>query len=101
MSIYLFTNVYYYVFIENVSAPIPRPIPAYDNIWKKEAIFSVTPMAAGAASVGGERKIQAIIVLSFDHQVCFFNEYPWEAKRSAIFTQERSQEGEKHGFLYA
>ena len=31
----------------------------------------------------------------------FFNEYPWEAKRSAIFTQERSQEGEKHGFLYA
>ena len=58
-------------------------------------------MAAGAASVGGERKIQPIIVLSFDHQVCFFNEYPWEAKRSAIFTQERSQEGEKHGFLYA
>ena len=31
----------------------------------------------------------------------FFNEYPREAKRSAIFTQERSQEGEKHGFLYA
>ena len=29
----------------------------------------------------------------------FFNEYPREAKRSAIFTQERSQEGEKHGFL--
>ena len=33
--------------------------------------------------------------------VCFVNEYPREAKRSAIFTQERSQEGEKHGFLYA
>ena len=31
----------------------------------------------------------------------FFNEYPREAKRSAIFTQERSHEGEKHGFLYA
>ena len=30
-----------------------------------------------------------------------FNEYPWEAKRSAIFKQEWSQEGEKHGFLYA
>ena len=30
----------------------------------------------------------------------FFNEYPWEAKQSAIFRQERSQEGEKHGFLY-
>ena len=30
----------------------------------------------------------------------FFNEYSWEAKRSAIFTQEQSQEGEKHGFLY-
>ena len=81
-------------------APIPRLIPA-DHIWKKEAIFSVTPMAAGAASVGGERKIQAIIVLSFDRWVCFFNEYPWEAKRSAIFMQEWSQEGEKHGFLYA
>ena len=49
-------------------APIPRLIPA-DHIWKKEAIFSVTPMAAGAASVGGERKIQAIIVLSFDRRV--------------------------------
>ena len=35
---------------------------------------------------------------SFDHQVCFFNEYPWEVKRFAIFTQEWSQEGEKHGF---
>ena len=28
----------------------------------------------------------------------FFNEYPREAKRSAIFTQERSQEGEKARF---
>ena len=36
-----------------------------------------------------------------DHRVCFIDEYPWEAKRSAILTQERSQEGEKHGFLYA
>ena len=42
-----------------------------------------------------------MIVLSFDHRVCFFNEYPWEAKQSAIFTEEWSQEGEKHGFLYA
>ena len=31
----------------------------------------------------------------------FFKEYLWEAKRSAIFTQERSQEGEKRGFIYA
>ena len=38
--------------------------------------------------------------LSFDHRVCFFNEYPWEGKRSAIFTLERSQEEEKHGYLY-
>ena len=30
----------------------------------------------------------------------FFNEYLWEAKWSAIFTQERSQEGEMHGFIY-
>ena len=41
------------------------------------------------------------IVLSFDHRVSFFNEYPWEAKRHAIFKQEWLQEGEKHGFLYA
>ena len=40
------------------------------------------------------RQPSSIIVLSFDHRVCFFNEYPWEAKRSAIFTQERWQEGE-------
>ena len=42
-----------------------------------------------------------MIVLSFNPRVSFFNEYPWEAKRSAIFTQEQWQEGEKHGFLYA
>ena len=81
-------------------APIPWPIPA--NIWKKEAIFNlVWHPAAGATSVGGERKIQGIIVLSFDRWVCFLNEYPWEAKWSAILTLERSQEGEKHSFLYA
>ena len=31
----------------------------------------------------------------------FLKEYLREAKRSAIFTQERSQEGEKRGFIYA
>ena len=31
----------------------------------------------------------------------FFNEYSREAKRSAIFTQERSQEGENRSFFYA
>ena len=31
----------------------------------------------------------------------FFKEYLQEAKQSAIFMQERSQEGEKHGFIYA
>ena len=70
-------------------------------IFGRKKLFLVWHPAAGAASVGGEREIKAIIVLSFDRRVCFFNEYPWEAKRSAIFTQERSQEGEKHGFLYA
>ena len=45
-------------------------------------------------------KLSSIIVLSFSHQVCFFNEYPREAKQFAIFMQEWSQEGEKHGFLY-
>ena len=42
--------------------------------------------------------------LLFYHSIAefvLFNEYPWEAKRSAIFKQEWSQEGEKHGFLYA
>ena len=41
--------------------------------------------------------------LPFDHRVCLFvfNEYPRQAKRSVIFTQGRSQQGEKHGFLYA
>ena len=28
----------------------------------------------------------------------FFNKYLWEAKRFAICTQERLQEGEKHSF---
>ena len=31
----------------------------------------------------------------------FFKEYLREAKQSAIFMQEQSQEGEKHGFIYA
>ena len=48
-----------------------------------------------------ETNTSRIIVLSFDHRVCFITEYPWEVKRSVIFTQERLQEGEKHGFLYA
>ena len=42
--------------------------------------------------------------LLFYHSITefvLFNEYPGEAKRSAIFKQEWSQEGEKHGFLYA
>ena len=29
----------------------------------------------------------------------FFKECLWEAKRSAIFAQERLQEGEKRGFI--
>ena len=32
--------------------------------------------------------------LSVDHRVGFYNEYLWEAKQSAIFTQEQSQGGE-------
>ena len=31
----------------------------------------------------------------------FFKEYLQEAKQSAIFMQERLQEGEKRGFIYA
>ena len=31
----------------------------------------------------------------------FFNEYLRETKRPATFTQERSQDGEKRGFIYA
>ena len=40
-----------------------------------------------------------MIVLSFNHWVCLY-EYLWEAKRSAIFVQERSQEGEKGGLIH-
>ena len=45
----------------------------------------------------------AMTKFNFYHSITelFFNEDPWEAKRSAIFTQERSQEGEKRGFFYA
>ena len=42
--------------------------------------------------------IDSIIVLSFDDRV-FFSLLC--AKKSAIFTQERLQEGEKRGFIYA
>ena len=40
------------------------------------------------------RQPSSIIVLSFDFRVVFYNEYLREAKRSAIFTQGRSKEGE-------
>ena len=41
-----------------------------------------------------------IIVLTFDRQICFFNIF---GKRSDLpfFKQDRSQEGENRGFLYA
>ena len=42
----------------------------------------------------------SIIVLSFDHQICFFNIF---GKRSDLpfFKKDRSQEGENRGFVYA
>ena len=42
------------------------------------------------------------IVLSFSHWNCcfFLNEYLLEAKQSAIFMQEWSQEGEKLSFMH-
>ena len=46
-------------------------------------------------------KSRYFAITEFKNCFIIFNEYPQEAKRSAIFTQERSQEGEKHGFLYA
>ena len=45
-----------------------------------------------------------INIYCFYHSIndfVFFNEYLWEVKRSATFTQEQPQEGEKHGFIYA
>ena len=43
----------------------------------------------------------AITKFNYRSPSLFFKEYLREAKRSAIFTQERSQEGEKCGFIYA
>ena len=43
--------------------------------------------------------IGLIIALSFDDRVFFF--FQLFAKKSAIFTQERWQEGENRGFIYA
>ena len=49
------------------------------------------------------REPSSIIVLSFGHRLVFYwiSLSEWSAKRSAIFTQERSQEGGKSGFIYA
>ena len=44
---------------------------------------------------------QNTVICLWRAEFVFFNEYPREVKRSAIFMQERRQEGEKHGFLYA
>ena len=42
----------------------------------------------------------SITILPFNHQVCFLINELMDWKRFAIFMQERSQEGEKHGFIY-
>ena len=43
-------------------------------------------------------KRSPIIVLSFDHRGCFLMNILGSRKPSAIFTQDRSQEGEKAWF---
>jgi len=39
--------------------------------------------------------------LSFDHQVCFLKTIFGKRSDLPFFTQEQSQEGEQHGFVYA
>ena len=68
--------------------------------WAKYHDLSVT----SRSMISRSRRMRQIIDLRdtdksryfviIDHGVCFFNEYPREARQSAIFTQERSQEGE-------
>ena len=81
-------------------APIPRLIPADHNIWKKEAIFSVTP-SSWSCLCGRREEDTGNNCFIIRSPSFLMNILAWEAKRSAIFKQERSQEGEKHGFLYA
>ena len=68
-------------------------------LWQADQLFAE---AEGKSRYFAITEFNNNIVLSFDLTLSlFFIEYPWEAKRSAIFTQQRSQEGEKNGFLYA
>lgn len=58
------------------------------------------------AKARANRKSSSIIIIEIDFIIrspikFVFNEYLREAKRSAIFRQERSQEGEERGFIYA
>ena len=43
----------------------------------------------------------SIIVKSFDHQICFLMIIFGKRSDLSFFTQERSKEGEKRGFVYA
>ena len=45
--------------------------------------------------------LSSIIVLSFDHQLCLLMNIFGKRNDLQFFTQERSQEGEKSGFVYA
>ena len=81
--------------------------PAFDfraNNWSARhwqiTIFCVAlpgvPWLQGSVLKGCSRRLFIIWSTSL-----FFNEYPPEAKRSAIFTEVRSQEGERRDFLNA
>ena len=80
------------------------------SLWRADQLFAKTNNCGRLRQIIDLRdtdKSQYFAITEFNNcfiirsPSLFFNEYPWEAKRSAIFTQERSQEGEKHGFLYA
>ena len=91
----------------------------FNNYWTRLSKIMICLWRADQLFAEAEARLRQIIdLLATDKSRCFaitefnncftirspslfFNNYPREAKWSAIFTQERSQEGEKHGFHYA
>ena len=77
------------------------------NYWTRLSKYRDLSVASRSIDLRDTDKSRYFAITEFNN--CFiirspsllFKEYFREAKRSAIFTQERSQEGEKRGFIYA
>ena len=67
-----------------------------------EILLTLTNTLEGKQIRGIRKTItKGINVLSFDHQVCFLMNIFGKRSDLPFFTQDRSQEGEKHAFVYA